>query len=162
MGHYKSALNYINNAINVCDKIGATDFLAYAYLYKSRILMGQSDLLEAKKYAKSSFSLLRKWRYSRYYLGMAQISLGLVYYKMKKFKTSYVVFSVASVMLSNGYAFFQQHISNFYKGLCLDEISKDKRKVDNTLFESYTYFESIGATKFVSYLKMTEHQLRRN
>lgn len=161
LGNYKSALNYINNAINVCDKIRATDFLAYAYLYKSRILIGQGDLLEAKKYAKNSFSLLKKWRYSGYYLGMAQISLGLVYYKMKKFKTSYAVFTTASLILSNGYAFFQQHISNYYKGLCLNEISKDKRKVDNILFESYTYFESIGATKFVSYLKIIEHQLRR-
>lgn len=155
-------MNYINNAINICDKIGATDFLAYAYLYKSRILIGQNDLLEAKKYAKNSFCLLRKWRYSGYYLGMAQISLGLVYYKMRKFKISYTVFTFASAILSKGYAFFQQHISNFYKGICLNEISNDKKKVDSILFESYTYFESIGATKFVSYLKMIEHQLRRD
>lgn len=43
LGDYKSALIYINNAIKVCNKIGATDFLAYAFLYKSRILTGQGS-----------------------------------------------------------------------------------------------------------------------
>lgn len=162
LGDYKSALIYINNAIKVCNKIGATDFLAYAFLYKSRILTGQGELVEAKKYAKSSISLLTKWKYSGYYLGMAHISLGIVYFEMKKFKISYIIFTIANVILSKGCAFFQRHIADFYKGLCLIEISKNKRKIDSILLECYKYFESIGAVKFVSYLKTIEDQLRRN
>lgn len=42
--------------------------------------------MEAKKYAKSSISLLTKWKYSGYYLGMAHISLGIVYFEMKNLK----------------------------------------------------------------------------
>ena len=154
LGNYEQAMNYIENAIKICNKIGATDFLAYAYLYKSRILSIQGHLVAAKKYAKYSINLLRKWRYSGYYMGMALISLGLAYYSEQKFIAAFTVFAIACTVLSHSKAYYQQHIADYYKVLCLRRISK--RKIDPMpnpeVLKCYEYFNSIGATKMVSYL----------
>lgn len=154
LGNYTSAMSYINNAIKICNKIGATDFLAYAYLYKSRILNTQGYLVLAKKYAKSSINLLRKWRYSGYYKGMALTSLGLVYYSEKKFIVAFAVLLMACTVLSHGKAYYQQHIADFYKALCLNKFSARKKDLLSSpeVQKCYKYFNSIGATKMVSFL----------
>lgn len=154
LGNYNRAISYIDNAIKICKKIGATDFLAYAYLYKSKIINMQGHLDTAKKYAVSSIRLLRKWRYSGYYLGMAFKSLGLVYYSAKRFIAAFTVFFVATTVLSYSKAYYQQHIADYFKISCLNKFYRRHfGPISNSNFDKhYEYFNSIGATKMVTYL----------
>ena len=149
---------YIDNAITVCNKIKASDFLAYAYLYKARILIQKNNIPESKYYANESISLLKKWKYSAYYLGMAIISLGLCYLKGGKYVIAMAVFKRAYSVLEKGHAIFQMNVATFYDNLSLLLIRNSRLEsiAKRNLSNCYQYFDSIGANKFSQHLKRVE------
>ena len=161
LGQYEKALQYISNAINVCKKIESTDFLAYAFLFKARIMAKQGDIKAAKKFAKDSIKLLKKWKYSKYYLGMAKISLGLVYYFENKLMMSYLTLVLSGNDLKRGGAYYQYNISKFFRLMCLKRI-RPYDKINNRINDLYKYFYSINAHKFILHLKSIESSQRRN
>lgn len=149
MGQDKKSMIYIDNAIKICININATDFLAYAYIYKSRILVNQGHISKAIYYAKQGIRLLKKWKYSNYYYGMALISLGIAYLSNKKIIRAVIILNYAEKKLLSGSALFQKHIASFYKSLC---ISKNHSIIDSC----YEYFNLIGAKKQVQHLNKIE------
>lgn len=154
MNQNEKAMKYVNNAINICKKITATDFLAYAFIFKSRILTNQGDIPRSISYAKKSLRLLKKWKYSNYYYGMALIALGIAYMSNENYIKARIVLYFAEKKLFNGSALFQKHIATFYKG-CL--------KQNQSLIEDcYEYFNAIGAKKIVEYLCNIEFKLRED
>lgn len=154
----KESEECIDEAIQICKENDITDFLAYAYTYKSKILSHSNRTLEGIHYARKAILLLIKWRYSTYYLGMALIALGIAYLNRREYIRSFVVFSVAANKMSKGNVEYQEHIAKFYL-MIIRQLKRGilfKTKKTELREEIYAYFKKESSLEITILLEKIE------